>query len=77
MSTGTLVGPAAVGAVLAHPSLWPTAARVLAVQAERGWWRRWPPLPRLPAGYARFRQEAMWGSAGATLSGPEAVAYLR
>lgn len=76
--TGHLVAPGAVVAVLARPSLWPAALRVLATQAEPGWWRRWPPLPRLPARYARFRAQTMWGSDTAgRLGGREAVEYLR
>lgn len=73
-----LIGPAAVLAVLARPELWSVALRVIAAQAEPGWWRRWPPLPRLPDAYARFRRQTMWGSEhGGRLGGPEAVEYLR
>lgn len=78
MSEAPVFGPAAVAAVLGRPGLWPVAARVLATQAQPGWWRRWPPVPRLPDAYAHFRRQTMWGSdGGARLSGSEAVAYLR
>ncbi|MHB1931131.1 MAG: hypothetical protein ACYCUG_17200 [Acidimicrobiales bacterium] len=73
-----LVSPAAVAAVAAHPSLWPTALRVGLSTAAPGWWRAWPPRPRLPADYAELRRQAMWGAAaGARLDGGELVAYLR
>lgn len=75
---GGLIGPAAVAAVLSRPALWPVALRVLATQTEPGWWRSWPPLPRLPEPYARFRRQTMWGADHAgRLGGSEAVEYLR
>ncbi|MDA8062805.1 MAG: hypothetical protein M0T80_10355 [Actinomycetota bacterium] len=76
--TRGLVGPGALGAVLVRPALWPVAVRVLSSLGEPGWWRRWPPLPRLPEAYAELRRETMWGPGpGGRLGGSEAVEYLR
>jgi hypothetical protein len=59
-------------ALLARPTLWPTAARL----APPGWWRRWPPRPLPPAEYVRFRTQTMYGDDGGRLAGDDLVAYL-
>jgi hypothetical protein len=51
-------------ALLARPTLWPTAARL----APPGWWRRWPPRPLPPAEYVRFRTQTMYGDDGGGLA---------
>lgn len=58
-------------AVLRRPSLWRVAARF----APPRWWRRWPPVPLPPAGYARFRTETMYGRNGKLEPG-DLVTYL-
>ena len=63
----------AAGALVARPWLWPTALRLVPSR----WWRRWPPLPIPPAGYARFRAETMYGPDGGTLDGDDLIAYLK
>ena len=68
----------AVGAVLAHPSLWATALRQVRVLARPGWWRRVPFLPVPDPAYLRFRSETAYGGAGDHAPAPEdLVAYLR
>ena len=64
---------ALAGALLRRPALWPAALRLVPPR----WWRRWPPLPVLPADYLGFRMETMYGSGGSgTLDGEELVRYL-
>lgn len=54
----------AVGAVLPHPGLWPTALRQVRRLAPTGWWRRYPFLPLPAPAYLRFRMETAYGGAG-------------
>ncbi len=73
-----LVSFPAVVALLRRPDLWGTAIRVAAATAEPGWWRRWPPLPRPPVGYATFRHQTMWGQdTSARLGETELIGYLK
>jgi hypothetical protein len=51
-------------AVLAHPSLWPTAATQARRLVPPRWWRRPPFLPVPTADYLRFRLETAYGGAG-------------
>ena len=68
----------ATAAVLAHPSLWPTALRQARRLARPGWWRRRPYLPLPPPAYLRFRLETAYGGAGDQAPAPEdLVTYLR
>jgi hypothetical protein len=69
---------AVVRAVGRHPSLWPTAARQVAVLAAPGWWRRWPFLPLPTPEYLRFRSQTAYGGAGERPPEPaDLVTYLR
>ena len=69
---------AALGAVLRHPSLWPTAARQVRVLARPGWWHRVPFLPVPDPAYLRFRLETAYGGAGDhPPAAADLVAYLR
>jgi hypothetical protein len=51
-------------AVARRPSLWCTAIRQVVRLADRGWWRRRPPLPVPPADYLAFRTATQYGGAG-------------
>ena len=68
---------AAVGAVVRHPSLWPTAARQALVLAAPGWWRRRPFLPLPTPEYMRFRLQTAYGGEGDGAPEPsDLVTYL-
>ncbi|MFM7616846.1 MAG: hypothetical protein ACKO72_05225 [Actinomycetes bacterium] len=69
------VGPI-VTAVLAHPSLWPTAIGQAWRLAPAGWWRRPPFLPRPDEGYLAFRLETQYGRDAAPAAA-DVVSYLR
>ena len=63
---------------MVRPWLWATALSTVARLARPGWWRRWPPIPRPPEAYWRFRMETAFGSDGSNAMGPhDVVAYLR
>jgi hypothetical protein len=68
-----------VGAVAAHPSLWPAAVASVFRLAPRGWWRRWPPVPLPDESYWRFRLETAYGGAqpDAVPTPDDVRAYLR
>lgn len=67
-----------VVAVLAHPSLWPTALRQVVLLAPNGWWRRAPFVPVPDAAYLRFRMVTAYGGDGARAAEPEdLLTYLR
>ena len=65
-----------VVAVLAHPTLWPTAIGQALRLAPAGWWRRPPFLPLPDAGYLAFRLETQYGR-DAEPSADDVVSYLR
>jgi hypothetical protein len=65
-----------VGAVLAHPSLWPTAVRQAARMSRPGWWRRPPFLPVPDPDYVRFRVETQYGADG-TPDPVDVLTFLR
>jgi len=67
----------AAGAVVRHPSLWPTALQQVLVLAAPGWWRRWPPLPVPDADYLRFRLVTMYGDSDHSPEPHDVVAYLK
>lgn len=65
-------------AVLARPWLWWTAITTARRLGTPGWWRSWPPLPRPPEAYWRFRMETAFGSeANEPLEARDVVAFLR
>ena len=65
-------------ALLAHPGLWSTGLRQVAVLARPGWWRRPPFLPLPDADYLRFRLETAYGGAGdQPMASQDLLAYLR
>jgi len=72
-STGAL---RIVGAVLAHPTLWPVALRQSARSSRPQWWRRPPFLPVPDADYLRFRLETQYGTGGVP-DPTDVVVYLR
>jgi hypothetical protein len=63
-------------AVARHPSLWPTAVRLIVDLAPRGWWRRRPHLPVPDPDYLAFRFETMYGS-GRAPEAEDVLTYLR
>lgn len=72
-----VVGLAAVLAVVARPSLWPSAIGLGRRMAAPGWWSHWPPLPVPSAAYASFRLHTALGEGpDARLEPGEVVAYL-
>jgi len=72
------VSPAMVLAVLAHPSLWPTALRQVLVLSPSGWWRRPPFVPLPDPGYMRFRMVTAYGGSGDRTAEPaDLLTYLR
>lgn len=66
-----------VAAVLARPSLWPTALRQAMVLAVPGWWHRWPPLPLPDRDYLAFRLLTAYGRSDHPPEPADVVAYLR
>jgi hypothetical protein len=77
VSGAPLLARRAVWAVARRPDLWATAARIATTMATPGWWRRWPPVPSVPADYERFRRQTMFGGDGeGRLDAAALVAYL-
>jgi hypothetical protein len=75
---GTGMSVSMVLAVLAHPSLWPTAVRQVALLAPSGWWRRAPYVPLPDPAYLRFRMVTAYGGDGDRGAEPEdLLTYLR
>jgi hypothetical protein len=70
------MGPA-IGAVLRHPGLWPTALRQAARLVPTGWWRRAPFLPLPPRDYLEFRMVTQYGSNSRRADPDDVVNYLR
>jgi hypothetical protein len=68
---------AAMAAVATRPSLWPTAVRVGARLAPRGWWHRPPFLPRPDRRYLAFRATTQYGDPDHPLEPGDVVQYLR
>lgn len=67
-----------VGAVLMHPTLWPTAVRQVLLLAPSGWWRRAPFVPLPDPAYLRFRMVTAYGGDGARTAEPgDLLTYLR
>jgi hypothetical protein len=64
-------------AIAARPALWWTAVVQLRRLSPRGWWRRWPPVPRPDRAYLRFRIQTMWGDADHEPEANDLVAYLQ
>ncbi|MEM1334514.1 MAG: hypothetical protein AAGG08_13760 [Actinomycetota bacterium] len=67
----------AATAVVARPSLWPTALRQLRRLAPPGWWRRRPFLPVPSGDYVAFRLQTHYGDAGHRWEPDDVVRYLR
>jgi hypothetical protein len=63
-------------ALLAHPSLWLTAVRQVALLAPAGWWRRSPHLPLPDPAYLRFRMQTAYGDPGHEPEPADIVTYL-
>ncbi len=63
-------------AVLAHPTLWVTAIRQVAVLAPAGWWRRAPHLPLPDPAYLRFRMQTAYGDPTHEPEPADIVTYL-
>lgn len=82
MSESTaFVRPDVVGAVLVRPALWMTAIRQVARLTPRGWWKRFPFLPRPPRNYMEFRLVTQYGGEHGALQGniraQDVVDYLQ
>lgn len=60
-------------AVAMRPWLWRSAWRFV----PNGWWRRWPPTPRPPADYVRFRMVTAYGDPDHEPPVAEVLAVLR
>lgn len=72
------VSAAMVMAVLAHPTLWPTALRQAFVLAPTGWWRRAPYVPLPDPAYMSFRMVTAYGGDGSQVADPQdLLTYLR
>ena len=65
-----------IGAVLMHPSLWPTALGQLGRMIPRSWWRRAPYLPIPDGDYLRFRLVTQYGATG-PMDPDDVVIFLR
>jgi hypothetical protein len=65
-----------VAAVMARPSLWPTALRVWARATPKHWWAHPPYVPVPDPAYIRFRLETAYGP-DVTPAPDDLVAYLR
>lgn len=63
-------------AVLRHPDLWAEGLRAARRMAGSGWWRHWPPVPRPPDAYLRFRVQTATGDADAPADPRDVVTYL-
>jgi hypothetical protein len=63
-------------AIALRPSLWPTAIGALARTVSPNWWRRWPPIPRVPASFARFRAVTARGGEEPTIEAEDLVVWL-
>lgn len=62
--------------VVARPTLWATALRLVAGLARPGWAASWPPLPMPDPAYLRFRMLTAYGDEGAAPVPSDAVTYL-
>ena len=67
----------AILAVLARPSLWPTALIEVRRLARPGWWRRAPFVPVPDPDYLRFRMQAAYGDPEHPPEPEDLVAWLR
>ena len=67
---------AGVLAVLARPRLWGVGFSQLFRLARRGWWRRWPPVPRPDPDYLRFRMQTYYGDPDRPFDAADLVRYL-
>ena len=67
----------AIGAVLRHPTLWPTALRQAGRLVPTGWWRRSPFLPLPARGYLEFRLVTQYGDERHRSRHDDVVNYLR
>jgi hypothetical protein len=65
-----------VPAVVARPTLWPTALVQLARLAAPGWWRHRPFLPLPDPAYLRFRLQTMYGDPAHEPVADDLVTYL-
>ncbi len=63
-------------AVLARPTLWPTAVRQLRRAAPDDWWRRRPFLPVPSAEYLQFRMLTQYGQTERAPDSNDVVDYL-
>lgn len=74
------LGAAMLGAIAAHPHLWPTAVRQLRVLTRPRWWASAPFLPVPDPSYLRFRMVTAYGGTGsgehAAAQRSDIVAYL-
>ncbi len=64
-------------ALAMHPGLWGTALNQVVRLARRGWWRRWPPVPRPDSAYLRFRLQTQYGDADHSPEPGDLVDYLK
>ena len=63
-------------ALLGRPRLWWTALHEMRVTIAPNWWTTWPPIPRPPAGWMRFRMETAYGAANARPDPEDLLAWL-
>ena len=63
-------------ALLAHPTLWATAVRQVALLAPAGWWRQAPHLPLPDPAYLRFRMQTAYGDPTHEPEPADIVTYL-
>lgn len=74
---GVRIPASVVLAVILRPTLWATAGRAVLRLARPGWWRRWPPLPTVPPGYATFRAVTARGGSDPAIEADDLVAWLK
>jgi hypothetical protein len=67
----------AAGAIIARPTLWPTALRQARRLASPRWWARPPFLPRPAPEYLRFRLLTQYGDPAARPVASDVVSYLQ
>jgi len=73
----SMVGWAAIGAVIKQPRLWGEAVRAAMAMARDGWWRKPPFLPVPNRAYLRWRTATAYGDSKAPIDADDLVAYLR
>jgi hypothetical protein len=67
----------AVVAILLRPALWTTAIAAVLRMSQPQWWKRFPPVPSIPADYAAFRSVTASGGDGSVINPDDLMAWLK